>query len=128
MLGGRAPVPELLEHPGPRRVQAQGHLLVEREHPVVEHRDVGGGCGVNPGDLEDGERSTSPGPSLVVRDQILADRPGAVGGPDDPIGERAAADIQRLEHVGVGHGHPILGCAGIFLNFGFSYSNPVAGR
>ena len=53
-LGGRAPVPQLLEHLPTGGVQTGGHLLVEREHLVGEHRDVGGCCGVDPGDLEDG--------------------------------------------------------------------------
>ena len=59
---------------------------------------------MDPGDLENGERRASLGPGLVVGDQVFAHRTGAVGGPDDSVGQRAAADVERPEHVGVGHG------------------------
>ena len=42
LLDGRAPVPKLLEDLAAGGVQAGGHLLVEREHFVGEHGDVGG--------------------------------------------------------------------------------------
>ena len=103
LFHGCAPVPQLLEHLAPSGMNAIGHLLVERQHPVGEHRDVGGRRRVDAGDLENGEGRAPPGPGLVVGDQLLAHCAGAVGGSDNPIGQRAAADVERLEHVGVGH-------------------------
>ena len=94
LFDGRAPVPKLLEHLAFGGMDAIGHLLVERQHPVGVYGDVGGRRWVDAGDLEDGEGRGPFGPGFVVGDQVFAHCAGAVRSSDDPVGQGATADVE----------------------------------